>query len=132
MTGIFTFSEDPALAKQLLTPALDLKRSLGQPITAFALDADLAKELAALGADKVLVLQSASGWVEGLAETISGLVGAGPASLLLIGGTQRGKHVAAYVAAKLNAGLTTDAQDLVGGRRQIGDDARPLRRIGRL
>jgi len=38
MTGIFLFSEDPVLAKQLLTPALALKRSLDQPITALALD----------------------------------------------------------------------------------------------
>lgn len=118
MTGIFLFSENRALAKQLLTPALELKRALGQPITALALDQSVATELAALGADKVLVLQSAASWVEGLADTVYDLVSGGQASLLLVGGTQRGKHVAAHVAAKLDAGLTTDAKALAidGGK----------------
>jgi len=34
------------------------------------------------------------------------------ASVLLVGGTLRGKHIASYVAAKLNAGMTTDAKAL--------------------
>jgi electron transfer flavoprotein alpha subunit len=112
MTGILLFSEDPALAKQLLTPALELKSVLGQPIVALALDSTLAAELAALGADKVLVLQSPSGWVEGMAESIYDLARADAVNILLFGGTQRGKHLAAYVAAKLDAGLTTDAKAL--------------------
>jgi len=110
MTGIFLFSEAPLLAKQLLTPALELKRSLGQPITALVLDAANAKELAALGADRVLVLQSAAGWVEGLGDAVYDLVK--DAAVLLVGGTQRGKHLAAHVAAKLDAGLSTDAKSL--------------------
>ncbi|MTJ83036.1 MAG: electron transfer flavoprotein subunit alpha/FixB family protein [Telmatospirillum sp.] len=110
MTGIFIFSEDRALAKQLLTPALELKQALGQPVTALALDGEAAAELAGHGADKVLVLQSASGWVEGLGDAVAGLVG--EASVILIGGTQRGKHLAAHVAARLDAGLTTDAKSL--------------------
>jgi electron transfer flavoprotein alpha subunit len=108
MTGIFTFSEDRALAKQLLTPALELKQKLGQPITALALDAAVADELAGLGADKVLVLPAA--WVEGLADAVHGLVA--EASIVLVGGSQRGKHLAAHVAAKLGAGLSTDAKAL--------------------
>lgn len=111
MTGIFLFSEAPLLAKQLLTPALALKRSLGQPITALVLDADNAKELAALGADRVLVLQSAAGWVEGLGDAVYALV-KDDATVLLVGGTLRGKHLAAHVAAKLDAGLSTDAKSL--------------------
>jgi len=110
MTGIFLFSEDPVLAKQLLTPALALKRSLDQPITALALDSATAAALAALGADKVLLLKSASGWVEGLGDAVTDLVKA--ADIFLVGGTQRGKHLAAHVAAKLDAGLTTDAKSL--------------------
>lgn len=110
MNGIFLFSEDTALAKQLLAPALALKFALGQPITALVVDASAAAELTVLGADKVLVLESPTGWVEGLAETIYGL--AVSASVLLVGGTLRGKHLAAYVAAKLDAGLTTGAKAL--------------------
>ncbi len=112
MAGIFIFSEDSALAKQLLTPALELKKSLAQPVTALALSEAEAKELAALGADKAVVLQSANKWVEGFAEAIYSQVSIGGASVLLVGGTLRGKHVAAYVAAKLNAGMTTDAKTL--------------------
>lgn len=112
MPGIFVFSEESALCKQLLTPALELKQSLSQPVTALTLNEADAKELAALGADKVLVLQSASGWTEGLAEAIYGIVSGAEASIFLIGGTLRGKHVGAHVAARLNEGMTTDAKSL--------------------
>jgi electron transfer flavoprotein alpha subunit len=112
MPGIFVFSEDSSLAKQLLTPALELKQSLSQPVTAVTLNEADAKELAALGADKVLVLQSSSGWTEGLSEVIHGLVSGAGASIFLVGGTLRGKHVAAYVAAKLNSGMSTDAKSV--------------------
>jgi electron transfer flavoprotein alpha subunit len=112
MAGIFIFSEDNALASQLLTPALELKRSLNQPVTALALSEADAKELAALGADNAVVLQSADAWVEGLAEAIYSQVSLAGGSVLLVGGTLRGKHVASYVAAKLNAGMTTDAKTL--------------------
>lgn len=110
MSGIFVFSEDLALAKQLLTPALELKAALSQPVVALALSEESARELAALGADKAIVLDSASKWVEGLAEAITAQVSG--ASVVLVGGTLRGKHVASWVAAKLNAGMTTDAKAL--------------------
>jgi electron transfer flavoprotein alpha subunit len=112
MAGIFVFSEDSALAKQLLTPALELKKSLAQPVTALALNEADAKELATLGADKAVVLESGNKWAEGFAEAIYSQVSGAGASILLVGGTLRGKHVAAYVAAKLNAGMTTDAKTL--------------------
>jgi electron transfer flavoprotein alpha subunit len=112
MAGIFVFSEDSALAKQLLTPALELKKSLNEPISALALKESDAIELATLGADKVIVLQSSNSWVEGFSEAIYSQVSSSAASILLVGGTLRGKHVAAYVAAKLNAGMTTDAKEL--------------------
>ena len=112
MAGIFIFSEDSALAKQLLTPALELKKSLNQPITALAQNEADAKELAALGADKAVVLQSSSKWVDGLAEAIHAQMSKAEGSVLLVGGTLRGKSIAAWVAAKLGAGMTTDAMKL--------------------
>jgi len=111
MAGIFVFSEYSALAKELLTPALALKKVTGQPITALALSESDAEEMATRGADKAVVL-SGSKWVEGFAETIYSQVSGAQASVLLVGGTLRGKHVAAYVAAKLDAGLITDAKTL--------------------
>lgn len=110
MAGIFVFSEDSALAKQLLTPALELKQQLSQPVTAVTFSEADAKELAPLGVDRVLLLQAASGWTEGLSEAVYDLVR--DASIFLVGGTLRGKHVAAYVAAKLNAGMSTDAKSV--------------------
>jgi len=112
MPGIFVFSEDSALSKQLLTPALELKQQLSQPVTAVTTSEADAKELAVLGADKVVVLQSTSGWTEGLSTAICGLVNGAGATIFLVGGTLRGKHVAAYVAAKLNSGMSTDAKSL--------------------
>lgn len=112
MPGIFVFSEDATLAKQLLTPALELKQSLSQPITVLTLtDAD-AKDLAALGADKVITLQSAAAWPEALSDAISAVITSAGATVFLAGGTLRGKHIASYVAAKLNAGMSTDAKSL--------------------
>jgi electron transfer flavoprotein alpha subunit len=112
MAGIFIFSEDRALASQLLTPALELKKALAQPVTALTLSEADAKSLAALGADKAVVLDSASKWVDGFAEAIYAQVSQSQGSVLLVGGTLRGKSVAAYVAAKLDAGMTTDATEL--------------------
>jgi electron transfer flavoprotein alpha subunit len=112
MAGIFVFSEDSALAKQLLTPALELKKSLNQPIIVLTLSESAAIELVTIGADKAVFLQSGNSWVEGFAEAIYSQVSIAGASVLLVGGTLRGKHVASYVAAKLNAGMTTDAKEL--------------------
>jgi electron transfer flavoprotein alpha subunit len=112
MPGIFVFSEDTAVAKQLLTPALELKQSLSQPITVLALSETDAKELSALGADKVVTLQSGAEWPEALSEAISELLSSAGASVFLVGGTLRGKQVAAHVAAKLNAGMSTDAKSV--------------------
>jgi electron transfer flavoprotein alpha subunit len=112
MAGIFIFSEDSALAKQLLAPALELKTSLGEPVTALTLSQSDAKELAALGADKAVVLESSSKWADGFAEAIYTQVSKAQGKVLLVGGTLRGKGIAAYVAAKLNAGMTTDAKTL--------------------
>jgi electron transfer flavoprotein alpha subunit len=112
MPGIFVFSEDATLVRQLLTPALELKQALSQPVTALSLSETDARDLSALGADKVITLQSGAAWPEALSEAISGLLSSAGVSVFLAGGTLRGKHIAAYVAAKLNAGMSTDAKSL--------------------
>jgi len=109
MAGIFVFSEDPALARQLLTPGLELKQALGQPLVVLTQSPAEAQVLAGLGADQVLVLKGA-GTPEALAPAVASL--AAKAGVVLVGGTLRGKHLAAHVAAVLKAGLTTDAKTL--------------------
>ena len=58
MAGVIVFSEDSALAQQLLTPALELKKALGQPLVAVTTDESTAKALATLGADRVVLLKA--------------------------------------------------------------------------
>jgi electron transfer flavoprotein alpha subunit len=112
MPGIIVFSEDGALAQQLLTPALELKKTLNQPVTALTTDETTATALATLGADNVVLLKVAQATPEALAPDIAEFCARETASIVLIGGTLRGKHVAAQVAAKLGAGMTTDAKTL--------------------
>jgi len=112
MPGIFVFSEDLALAKQLLTPGLALAQALAQPLVALATSQAEAETLASLGAERALVLQAERSTPEALAPAIAELLAREGASVVLVGGTLRGKHLAAHVAAALKAGLTTDAKAL--------------------
>jgi electron transfer flavoprotein alpha subunit len=96
----------------LLTPGLALKEALAQPLVALTTTAEGARILAALGADRVVVLQSAPASPEALAPAMAALLAKEQASVVLVGGTLRGKHLAAHVAAALKAGLTTDAKVL--------------------
>jgi electron transfer flavoprotein alpha subunit len=112
MAGIYVFSEDPALARQLLTPGLALKAQLGQPLVALATSPAEAEALAALGADRAVLLAAARTSPEALAPAIAELLAAAQASVVLVGGTLRGKHLAAHLAGALKAGLSTDAKAL--------------------
>jgi electron transfer flavoprotein alpha subunit len=138
MSGIFVFSEDSALAQQLLTPGLALKKSLAQPLVALTTSPEDAQKLASLGADRVVVLKAEGASPEALAPAVADLLAKEQASVVLVGGTQRGKHLAAHVAAALKAGLTTDAKtlDILDGKLEttrilygglaIGEDATVL------
>lgn len=110
MTGIYVFSEDAALARQLLTPGLALKADLGVPLVALTQDGDEAPTLASLGADRVVVLKSAPCSPEALAPALARMLAG--ASIILVGGTLRGKDLAAHLASSLDAGLTTEAKSL--------------------
>ncbi|MBP2641848.1 MAG: Electron transfer flavoprotein alpha subunit [Firmicutes bacterium] len=109
MAGIWIYSEDIILAKELVTPAKELAKQAGQKVGAIALDAEGAKELAALGVTKVIVLQSSSSWVEAYEQVVADVLQEEGADIVLIGGTIRGKYTAAKAAARLDAGLLTDA-----------------------
>lgn len=111
MAGVFVYSEESALGKQLLTPGQALKSELGQPLVVLTQSESDAPSYAGLGADRVIVLKSAA-TPEVLAQAISNVITTEQASVFLVGGTLRGKHVAAFVAAKLNAGMVTDAKSL--------------------
>jgi len=109
MAGIWVYSEDIVLIKQMLTLGRQLADQMGQPLWALMLDQQEAKSLIAAGADKVCVLKGASNWPESYAQAVVDLAAKEEPQAVLIGATLRGKDLAAKAAAKLKAGLVTDA-----------------------
>lgn len=112
MAGILVYSEDANVAKQLLTAGKLLTESLQQPLCALTLEESAAAELVACGADKVIVLKGEGIWPESYAAAVAKVMEREDPVALLIGGTMRGKDLAAKVAAHLQSGLVTDAQVL--------------------
>lgn len=112
MAGIWVYSEDANVAKQLLTAGKLLTESLQQPLCALTLEESAAAELVACGADKVIVLKGEGIWPESYAAAVAKVMEREDPVALLIGGTMRGKDLAAKVAAHLQSGLVTDAQVL--------------------
>lgn len=112
MAGIWVYSEDAALAQEIMTLGTKLAADLKQPLCAVTLNEDVAKKLVALGAVKTIVLKSDCTWPEGYEQAIAETLQAEAASVVLIGGSCRGKLTAAKVAARLEAGLATDASNI--------------------
>src|SRR5271157_2821022 len=112
MAGIFVFSDENAVARQLLTAGLELKAAMQLPLGVITTNADEADTFIHLGAEKVFVLKAPGAWPEGLAKVVADIAGREQASVLLVGGTLRGKDIAAKVASLLKAGLVSDAQKL--------------------
>lgn len=111
MPGILIFSENNAVALELVTAGLGLKAAMNQPLIAVALTEADAAGLAAAGANKAVILKGQD-WPEGYAQPIAELAAKELAAVILIGGTARGKDIAAKVATGLDAGLITEAQTL--------------------
>ncbi|MDF2572100.1 MAG: fixB, partial [Sporomusa sp.] len=109
MPGIWIYSEDSAVARQLLTAGQELKQTMQQPLNVITLYADDAQSFVQAGADKVCVLKGNNPWPESYAAAITTILAEEQASVLLVGASMRGKDLAAKVAAGLKAGLVTDA-----------------------
>nr|WP_320147489.1 electron transfer flavoprotein subunit alpha/FixB family protein [uncultured Anaeromusa sp.] len=112
MAGIWVYSEDANVTKQLLTAGKLLTEPLQQTLCALTLEESAAAELVACGADKVIVLKGEGLWPESYAAAVAKVTEREEPVALLIGGTMRGKDLAAKVAAHLQSGLVTDAQVL--------------------
>lgn len=112
MPGILIYSEDNTLARQLITAGLDLKAKMNEQVCVIALSGDEEIFFAA-GADKVFCLKGEGAWPESFAGVIADLASKEQANVILVGGTARGKDVAAKVAALLKAGLVTEAQSVI-------------------
>jgi len=122
MAGIWIFSEDRNLAKELVTPAIEMAKQMGKQAAAIALDVEGAQELAALGVAKVIVLQGGNTWVEAYEQAVAEILQEEKAEIVLIGGTLRGKYIAGSAAARMDAGLLTDAVKITAdGDKLIAD-----------
>ncbi len=109
MSGIWIYSEDSMSVKELLTVGLELKVSMGQLVGVITLASEEQDAFIAAGADKVCILKGQNPWPESYADAVADFLSKEQASVLLVGGTLRGKELAAKVAAILKIGLVTDA-----------------------
>lgn len=112
MPGIWIYSEDIATARQLISAGLSLKETMNQPVGVVTLEGEQADSLVAAGADKVIVIKGENAWPESYAGNISEVLTKEGASVILVGATVRGKDTAAKIAARLQAGLVTEAQSV--------------------
>lgn len=110
MSGIWIYSEDNSIARQLITAGLNLKGTLNQPVGVITLSAEEAQGFVAAGADKVVVVKGEQKSPEGYAATIGNYLVNEEVSAFLVGATARGKDIAAKIAARLKTGLVTEAQ----------------------
>lgn len=121
--GVWLFSENVTLACELLAGARSLAE--GGRVVAVAIgDRDLASEYVAHGADHVYLFPSdAAVPIESYATQIASLIAAQAERprLLLVGATNRGKTLAAMLAAALETGCSTEVKDI-----EIDPDGVPL------
>jgi len=112
MAGIWIYAEEQSLAKQLLTAGKELAQKINEPVVAIAIQSDMASALAGAGADKVFHLQAKTDWVENYEKPIAALLQKEEPSVVLIGGSLRGKALAAALAADMQTGLVNSALTL--------------------
>jgi electron transfer flavoprotein alpha subunit len=119
MSGIWVFVENtngqiPAIAKEMLSAGRTIADGLGEELTALVFGSDVAGVADAafdLGADAVLGADDASlapFRVEAVGPLLTSLAQEREPSVILAGATSRGRDLAAWVAADLDAGLVAD------------------------
>lgn len=121
--GVWVFAEQregklQKVALELLGKGRDLADKLGVELTAVLLadkTDEMAKELAAYGADKVLAVESSllkNYTTDAYAKVICDLIKERKPEALLIGATFVGRDLGPRVAARLETGLTADCTSL--------------------
>ncbi|MDD4588107.1 MAG: electron transfer flavoprotein subunit alpha/FixB family protein [Heliobacteriaceae bacterium] len=106
MAGIWVYSEDVALVKQLLTIGREVAGTLNKPVAALTLSEADAADLAA---ETVYVLKGQNPWPESYVQAIADLAAKEAPDVIFVGATPRGKDLAAKLASILKAGLVTEA-----------------------
>lgn len=112
--SLWTYSENPELALELLGKGRELADKLGAELAAIVLGHGVgarAEELAYYGADKVYVVDHpnlASITPEAYTSALANLASKHRPDAILIGATKRGNELAARLATRLNTGCVTN------------------------
>lgn len=107
MAGIWVFAENRDQTLELLNAGKDLARDFGTKLAAFAWDRQLAQEYISHGADEVLLLPPLADDqpLESCVPVLADAAKTEDPDVFFIAATQRGKEIAARLAARLNTGL---------------------------
>jgi electron transfer flavoprotein alpha subunit len=107
MAGVWIFAESREQTIELLNAGRQLSEQLGTKVITFALNDMLAQEYINYGSDEVLVLSPPAKEqpLESYVPVIIEEALQQDPDIFLIGATQRGKEMAARIAASLNTGL---------------------------
>jgi electron transfer flavoprotein alpha subunit len=123
MSGVWVFVENsggeiPAIAKEALSAARTVADGLGETLTALVFGQGVAGVADAAfnhGADAVLGADDATlapFRVEAVGDLVAKLAQERQPSVIMVGASSRGRDLAAWVAADLDAGLVSDGIDL--------------------
>lgn len=105
MAGVYIYSDNTELAGELIA----LARTSGQEVCALTMSDSHAEEIVKFGPDTVFVLKGQSHVAESYCGAIAKLLTDQDASAFIAGATVRGRDIAAQVAARLSAGLISEA-----------------------
>lgn len=105
MAGVYVYSDNIELSGELIA----LARTSEQEVCAVTMSEQQASELAKYGPDTIFVLKGQNHAAESYSGAIAKLLTDQDASLFLAGATVRGRDIAAQVAAKVKAGLISEA-----------------------
>lgn len=109
MSGIWVYSETEEITAQLLNIGRQLADGLQQKVTAVATQEQDGEAMIKKGADNVMQFTAKTDWPENYAKPLSELLAKNDPTVILIGGTLRGKTVASYIAAKLQTGYINNS-----------------------
>jgi electron transfer flavoprotein alpha subunit len=107
MAGIWVFAENREQMLELLNAGKELAADFGTKLAAFAWDKQLAQEYITYGADEILLLPPLADDqpLESCVPVIADVAKTEDPDVFFIAATQRGKEIAARLAARLNTGL---------------------------
>jgi electron transfer flavoprotein alpha subunit len=116
--GVWAFSENPAVAKELLSKGRDLSGKLGTYLAAAVLGEDVSevsKDVIAHGADKVYVVQDPklkTFQVQPYTDAMTQMIQTYKPDVILIGATRNGLELAPRLAEHLKTGCCTECSKL--------------------